>query len=1298
MFLLLLAFLWAVVHAKETVLNCSVVSQPMPSGTNFSINESCSSVHLQDLVVQGANVIVRINVTAQLRVAALTGASVGVLISNFALQRGAGLIIHGASSWAKMMTASTSLGPSVNISILNLTGQNGAVAFTGRFPPRTSILMSGASMVEDGNGPTLAFLFADKEFFGRSKLLAFVNVSLIETTSLLVARSSFSSTGRLPAPVVVEGPFEVAQNSQWVIERTVFDGLTQAMRVTVNRVVHFLFADVVVSDRSQWRMTHVFVNSIDIAIMIQASNISITGGSEWTIVNLTSNGTRGLELQESKVDVSSNSKWTLERSKVAGNDNGVALRSSVIQLSLGSAWLFTGVFLGSQYRAFEAKGCALTFASGSFWQIIDSHFQAEAGRSDSGFYLDNSELSLTRESSLLIHSSRFSGVVSGAVVFQSSVRLIARSEWRVEKSDFSSTTMSAFGAMSSNISIRDGSTMSFMSSSFAATLLPALAFSSLNVISGAVQDSWMVVEGSSALVIRSCDFASISSFGSVGFLKFRLVIRNHSHWTVDDCSIQNANGFSGGCALSMWDLSIHNSSRGEFTRSSFTASSSAALCFTSAVAVSRRSVLALEDCSVEGSVGAVLLSAPLRLDLQSVFLLAGLSLTTSKRGEGLTVGSAALVAGDSLMLLTRCALRVAGNLAACINLGQVTLGDFGSLRITDNRCVSADRDLPDHVGFLRGSVSVTESTRFPLVVERCNSVNDVAWRPAISTLDDIPGLISVPCGRCDVLVDCFVPLTDARLFSRIPCGDPPQCPCASTQCSEGKMCIPRTTSTEEPDVAACDVESVPHNGRLHSTQTISASATASDIATLSSTADVPTADFFRNLALRTAVSVGASITIVLAGPSGAAVMQRLHGQQRINRCGDADAETAAEVDFFSSPTRMVLGPRDDALAAVRGAALGNLLLWLACIVAAVAAVKIIELRCVVGSFREGMAELGLPGMLVSPFSMLMLPTLSAATSLLVAGDGAVSLCLALLAISVCFSAQICIVNVTTGHRFVAVARPSAAATAYSSGPRLSYPLRTLPRVKRYIASKLTNKWEWVDRSARSSPNLHHGFADRWGELFSAYVPKRQWFLSVEMAASSATAVLAGLVALAQEKPHLCSPIQLSSVFVDFAFFLAVVVLRPHGAPLEHQLAVGNAIVTAGSGLLGAAAYDTAILTAAQTLLNLLGAVLVGAVLVAEGKASAILDRAAALMTLVIDRRRRTRITGTASRQVGGGTPQHAEAEAAARRLGQALLRFPPRILPGDELAWALVPSLQEREQCLRDVTIVICHEQRHRVL
>ena len=305
-------------------------------------------------------------------------------------------------------------------------------------------------------------------------------------------------------------------------------------------------------------------------------------------------------------------------------------------------------------------------------------------------------------------------------------------------------------------------------------------------------------------------------------------------------------------------------------------------------------------------------------------------------------------------------------------------------------------------------------------------------------------------------------------------------------------------------------------------------------------------------------------SVLLSGSSVATALQKLQAVQTLSSC--SDGANLGPADFSSSPTQMQLG--SDSARYVRGLVVGNSLLWLGCIAAAVAPLLLLLWRRRQALRAEPLhllaGSLGMPGKLVVPFSMLAVPSATGATQLLVLGisTGLGWICIA----ACCVGIALVVAFTTVRFRALAVPRRRVQASLVHRLQQLFLPVV-----------------EWVD----SKDSL--GFANRWRPLFEAYVQRSQWFLGAELFVAIATAVLAGLVP-ADGNVTVCANLQKASCFLSLCFFAVVASKRPYSVPFDFWLAVLNAGLTALSCVLGLIDVDTVDLSNAQIGLNFAGTV------------------------------------------------------------------------------------------------------------
>ncbi len=318
-----------------------------------------------------------------------------------------------------------------------------------------------------------------------------------------------------------------------------------------------------------------------------------------------------------------------------------------------------------------------------------------------------------------------------------------------------------------------------------------------------------------------------------------------------------------------------------------------------------------------------------------------------------------------------------------------------------------------------------------------------------------------------------------------------------------------------------------------------------------------------------------------------------------------------------------------------------------------------------------------------PYMMLMVPTLTAATALatrrgdLTAADSAITV----VAIAFCAAVLLGVLFLTAGSAFAAQSSRSLSAAEFIHEPKLSLSagLRC-GRFQRLVMFKLTREREWRDR--RGEPE---GFTARWGGVFDAYEPRRQWFLAVEMTAGAVTAVLAG-VSDAASSNGACGTLQLVSMAVDAAFLLSIVALKPYAVPIERGLALTNAAVTAASSLAGASGFNTSLLTLLQAVLNVLGLLMVAGALISEGCLASYVRRVWLLLMSAV-RGRRTPGPPPVTESAAVGPPLDAAGlhESVRRVLSASVRHLPPRP----------PPTAAEALRSLEDIVLVVCTLQIH---
>ena len=134
--LLAVLFLGCVRVGGGILQACSTASQTL--STNSTVNVSCTSVALSNMVVQGSMMF---NISISGIVAANPGSqNITVTVTNMTVQAGAVLAID--CRWYNAISG----GPKVSIMVQSLIGSDGCLVFLGSFPSGTTILVSGAKM------------------------------------------------------------------------------------------------------------------------------------------------------------------------------------------------------------------------------------------------------------------------------------------------------------------------------------------------------------------------------------------------------------------------------------------------------------------------------------------------------------------------------------------------------------------------------------------------------------------------------------------------------------------------------------------------------------------------------------------------------------------------------------------------------------------------------------------------------------------------------------------------------------------------------------------------------------------------------------------------------------------------------------------------------------------------------------------------------------------------------------------------------------------------------------------------
>ena len=1149
------------VHSSSPPSNCIAVNVTLPP-SGVAINASCPNVTYIDVTVYP---LTAINVSIDAIVRSNPDSSpITIKFLRLTLQHGALLNISGSPS----PSAVVGVGPVVTILVEDLRAVDGALVVCGAFPPGTSILISGAIMTMSNNYANLQLQHQDPAFDIFTKQILIVSLSLVDNSVLVISSSSLAVTAAIDClPIYMSGKMSLLNGSFFsILGSTVRSMLAAGTRGFV------LSGTIVIRDSSSMAFgsTAIEVNLDGYAVLITDSLVDLDRQSTLSFTNC---------------------------SFATSVTAGFSLRDSVMTLNASSQLIFVS--------------CALSAAS-----------------SGVGLTIVQSSMTLVRNSSWIFQSCNLTGTLAGMNLIGSTVSVLSSSMWGLLESNFSGSTYAALGIISSSIFVSGGGSIVSL---FRCKLTTSAGFAALLISNDLTNltapGSRLVASNSSAVSLSHCileGYCMTANCGGLIIYGSSVLITNGSTFRLLSSSITSL-GLDGGLVLERAVVVIMHSSEwilvGNTIISIFRAALSIAV--GSSVVVSDLSLWMVSNGSMVGQRGAMMTTADsvVRLMGSSAWHMNGVMMEVT--GGATSTTKAVVLLSSGVTVMTSSEFVVSGNTLqvspssaasiACLNLGQLSLSTFGNIRLTENNCTASSV-------FLAGSWNGAGDGS--TVIERCNTMNGARWLPSLL---EMSGVVSLLCGRCDARVDCFWPLVEPTAYPKMRCDD--QCRC-STGCGAGtggNLCLPGPGTYLGVSDGTC-VPNAKGSGRFGLTRTVSlnesfTAGTMTRTLTLEEEEQVEVLRWSSAAGpLHASFVAAVSAAVVLYGPSGAGTMQRMAAQQTVNSCSSGKSSGA---DFSSSPTQMNFGPAGGTASSnapyVRGTVIGNVLLWAACVAVAGIASLVLMRRGVTSKLRESGILLGLPGRLYAPFSMLVVPTLTAGTMLLagggvVPGDAAVGI----LGIVVCGTSIAAIVLTTTGQRFMAAAVPSGEARATD--------LATKERVVGFVATALANPFGWVNRRRRAAV----GFVERHGLLFEAYRPDRQWFCGAELSASAAGGVIAGLVLLDDGDGTVCERLQVVSAMAAVSFLLGVALLRPYGAAADGHLALTNAAVTATSAVLGACGVDTTVLTAAQAYLNAASAILIVAALIAEGRLTSALRHARDLLGGARDR------TAHSSASVVGG--------------------------------------------------------------
>jgi hypothetical protein len=1276
-----MALFWTVI-ALTALLNaaaavsfgwrCAFNESTPPITAELQIDPHCTDVSFSNTDARG---VFFINISVSAIILATPGVPrISVVFRNFSWGDGAMVLFDNLNVVANRDTLLTaSPGVELSIEIIDCVGRNGAIVFAGSFPPHTSIKLFGINMTAVSTSaypPILPWLAPNRGSWDKFDFITLRNVSFVDGSSLAVERSFFRIAPSRWFFLRFSGNVRIVNASRILLANLNITGIEELVYVRDSSLLFHNSSSMELHRCSlkagQWSAVRFVESNVSISLesrilvsvsdfrafsapsivssclVMSQTTLSIIHGSAFALVDsifvLTSNESTfgntpaAVRMSEVVATVSHDSKISIERctcSALSNQATALSLDSNTMVVSDRSTLRFVDTIFSSELLTSALIGSTnLSFARGSRWDIQRCTFSSFL----MNIFLGNSNVLISDNSEWTISGGSFTVVGSGVALAP------ARN----------------LGVLGSVVTVASSSVWTITDVSFTCTISSSAA-SNWGFANGYKADFsvpyWTVVIVDDMSVWRTirCSFTNdawTSSQGLISFSPATVTVTNGSEWIFEDCVGSSSTGIGGAIALQSAVIfyptvrtittvvAVRNNSGFRVLRCSFAALRAPALVVTgTSLLVSHFSVWIVEGSMLSGSSVALSFTSPVIFTDSSAFLLTGVVFSGA-----VVMASGVTVEEGSVMQLNRSEIVIDsaqsvpisssvgdGDVRTCVEMGLLRAGHGSGVRVLENKCLHSAplSDLRTVVVFYALVALAAAGGPFPSVVDRCNTVNGAV----VVAVPPVPeAAISLPCGACHTPVDCFWPLTEPSNFTKMACGS--ACPCIENSClTLDSACFPVTPSGPSSSVCRANKD---FNVRLRITTTHSA--TPSAFTSLSASATVhhqetaqirsPTAAYV------SAVSVGLSVFIY--GSSGAAALQRMQAQQRINNCGsESSGDDGEGIDFASSPTQLKI-PDDSSRSSslVRGAVVGNVALWAACAAVAIFLAKLLQQRNVTESLRTSCAELGLPGLLSVPYSILMIPTVEASATLLASSSAAsvANVLIGLLGILLCFFIAALFAYVTV-FRVAAnsVARMSQAhiqvvekSSATRSDPHWSL-AQSLAGLKLLFVTHFSNMWEWSDRRGSS------GFTAMWGELFEAFVPHRQWFMSVESTSDCITAVLAGLAATvdasSSEAESGCSKLAVLSAVISIALLISLLLLRPYGASGERRVVSVNAAVTAVASVLTAARIETQMLTALQALLNLLAAFVFVLGLVAEGRFATLWTRSLRVAVCVRDARR-----------------------------------------------------------------------------
>ena len=951
------------------------------------------------------------------------------------------------------------------------------------------------------------------------------NVLVSGTSSFLLSLMNVTCGASCSGVLDVErSTLSITDRSVLMLDRCVFSSSNQG-------VIFTSFVTVLISNSSRWSFVGCVFNSSSDCIRIDSTTVMISGGSLWSIENcrLSAYGGTAFYFPQSNAIISDGSRLLFTNSVIySSNGHSVYIAKTNVSVDGNSSWEFLSMdILGEAstigYFLMYIVSCRWNFTSGSVWRFSRGSYQS----STIVFDVEKSQFLIMDGSAWVMEDVTLVAGAEFGMAFATSSQLVLtnQSQWVLRRMTLSVTSTawawSTLVVSVSKIAVRLGSLWEFSDCRFGTSLGFALSFS------GAAIE----VVNSSEWRMQGLQLTSGNKGDLVSFTSTTVAVSLASCWMLKNIT-------SIATAPSNAFLSLAGSS----------------------IVLSEVSVWIIEQCA---------------------FNLLG---TGNKPALQFDAKSPVSVVGGSSWILRQNSFQLRGSADACVSGAVVTLSTLGSVRLLENSCEGKNG-----IAFFQvRQMSYTNVDSMPfdsVLVARCNSANGVIQTDFPFVLPFQTGVLQ--CGTCNLVADCFLPLIadDNGAFIKLPCSTGPLCPCSPSCGGQGMMCLPGTATFSRPSTC---------NNRwihpLRATKTYSESKTASQNTTTTASYD-PFYTKRRAPTLGIAYVAALSASVLISGSAVASALQRAHAQQAMNSCGDG--LNPLPPDFSSSPLRLRFGTTDGA-EFVRGLVIGNVILLLLSVVCCAAAVTLVayvqSTKSSTSTSRlrqiwKGAGTLELPGRLFVPYSMLCVPTVTAAAQLVTLHFDPTDGGLGWFGLATFVMPVIAIFALTTVWFGARPVRSDENSDDLSS-----------PSLRRWFVRLFESSCTW-----RDSRRSRH-FVSHFAAIFSAYAARRQWFSFFESSAGLATGVLVGLMPL-DGNDSFCSTLQACSCLAAVGFAVLVVAMRPYGATMDYVVAVLNSGLTALSALLGMMnVSNTVALLQAQICVNIIGTGAMVVSLVIDGDA------------------------------------------------------------------------------------------------